>query len=190
MVRSDDDGERRALVALRRPGAQDPLVLVAGADLQARLDRAVALGWTGPVVVVGSLREALELRAVVSRETRVGTASVPGPDAPPGRTLLALDRVSRCARYAGTESVLTELEAGLLAALLRRPDAVVDYRTLGREVWGTEHLGDTSPVPPVLRRLRGKLRTMGAPGEVRTVRGVGLRLVLAPGVDPLVAATS
>lgn len=188
MVRTDDHGERRALVALRRPGAQDPLVLVVGADLRARLERAVARGWTGPVVVVPSLREALELRAVVSRETRGETASV--PDAPPGRRLLALDRVSRCARYAGTESVLTELEAGLLAALLRRPDTVVDYRTLGREVWGTEHLGDTSPVPPVLRRLRGKLRSMGAPGEVRTVRGVGLRLVLAPGVEPLVATTS
>lgn len=189
MVRTDDGGEGRGLVGLRRPGAQDPLVLVAGADLRARLTKAVALGWSGPVVVVPSPQAAIELRAAMSREAR-DAAPASGPDVPPGRALLALDRVSRCARYAGTESVLTELEAGLLAALLRRPDTVVDYRTLGREVWGTEHLGDTSPVPPVLRRLRAKLRAMGAPGEVRTVRGVGLRLVLAPGVEPLVAATS
>lgn len=189
MVRTDDGGEGRGLVGLRRPGAQDPLVLVAGADLRARLAKAVALGWSGPVVVVPSPQEAIELRAAMSREAR-DAASASGPDVPSGRALLALDRVSRCARYAGTESVLTELEAGLLAALMRRPDTVVEYRTLGREVWGTEHLGDISPVPPVLRRLRAKLRAMGAPGEVRTVRGVGLRLVLAPGVEPLVAATS
>lgn len=164
------------------PGADRPLVLVAGADPQGSLRSAMAAGWSGPTVLVSTWQQAADL----ADGRDVGAEEADG--AP--RDVLALDQVGRCARFAGVEVMLTPLEAALLASLLRRPDTVVAYATLNVEVWGSAYRAGTAPVAPVLGRLRVKLRMLGHPGEILTTRGKGVRLVLAPGVRPLMATVS
>lgn len=73
----------------------------------------------------------------------------------------------------GQEVALTRKEFGLLAALIRRPGAVVTRDQLLADVWRTTWTGSPHTVEVHIASLRAKI---GEPRLVQTVRGVGYRL--------------
>src|SRR5262249_11606635 len=86
---------------------------------------------------------------------------------------ITLDLDARRVSVDGTEISLTRKEYDLLAALARRPGAVVTREQLLADVWQTTWQGNPHTVEVHIASLRGKL---GDPGLVQTVRGVGYRL--------------
>ncbi len=91
---------------------------------------------------------------------------------------LEVDEDSREVRVAGAVVDLTRTEFDLLAALAARPGRVLQRETLLREVWQTDWEGNLRLVEAHMSNLRRKLVAAGLSSpEIRTVRGVGYRLV-------------
>jgi DNA-binding response OmpR family regulator len=137
-------GEERDRVAGLRRGADDYVVKPFGmAELHARID------------------------AVMRRSARSA--------APPVLSVggLTVDVAAHRVSVDGREIALTRKEFGLLAALARRPGAIVTREQLLAEVWHTTWLGSPHTVDVHIASLRAKL---GDPGAVQTIRGVGFRL--------------
>jgi DNA-binding response OmpR family regulator len=93
---------------------------------------------------------------------------------------LEVDEESREVRVDGAVVDLTRTEFDLLAALASRPGRVLQRETLLREVWQTDWEGNLRLVEAHMSNLRRKLVAAGLNSpEIRTVRGVGYRLVAA-----------
>jgi DNA-binding response OmpR family regulator len=91
---------------------------------------------------------------------------------------LEVDEDSREVRVDGSVVDLTRTEFELLAALASRPGRVLQRETLLREVWQTDWEGNLRLVEAHMSNLRRKLQAAGLNSpEIRTVRGVGYRLV-------------
>src|SRR5687768_16240197 len=89
-----------------------------------------------------------------------------------------VDEASRAVRVDGIVVDLTRTEFDLLAALASRPGRVLQRETLLREVWQTDWEGNLRLVEAHMSNLRRKLVAAGLNSpEIRTVRGVGFRLV-------------
>lgn len=133
-------------------------------------------GWPGPVLVVGSVREAQQVVA----DLHEVSARAPEPAHAPVRQLeplgLRLDSDRRRVVQGTASQQLTPLEFGVIELLLRTPGRVHRYADLTRTVWGVHYTGDPSPLHALVRRLRRKLEAVGAPVELEAVRGVGFRL--------------
>lgn len=92
---------------------------------------------------------------------------------------LEVDLDAREVRLAGAAIVVTRTEFDLLATLASRPGAVFQRETLLREVWNTDWEGNLRLVEVHMSNLRRKLAAAGvANPDIRTVRGVGYRLVV------------
>ena len=84
------------------------------------------------------------------------------------------------ARLATARAQAFRLGQGVLAALASRPGRVLQRETLLREVWQTDWEGNLRLVEAHMSNLRRKLVAAGLNSpEIRTVRGVGYRLVAA-----------
>jgi DNA-binding response OmpR family regulator len=93
---------------------------------------------------------------------------------------LEVDEDSREVRVDGAVVDLTRTEFDLLAALASRPGRVLQRETLLREVWHTDWEGNLRLVEAHMSNLRRKLVAAGLNSpEIKTVRGVGYRLVAA-----------
>nr|WP_239521469.1 winged helix-turn-helix domain-containing protein [Blastococcus saxobsidens] len=93
---------------------------------------------------------------------------------------LEVDEDSREVRVDGEVVDLTRTEFDLLAALASRPGRVLQRETLLREVWQTDWEGNLRLVEAHMSNLRRKLVAAGLSSpEIKTVRGVGYRLVAA-----------
>jgi DNA-binding response OmpR family regulator len=91
---------------------------------------------------------------------------------------LEVDEESREVRVDGAVVDLTRTEFDLIAALASRPGRVLQRETLLREVWQTDWEGNLRLVEAHMSNLRRKLVAAGLNSpEIRTVRGVGYRLV-------------
>ncbi len=91
---------------------------------------------------------------------------------------LEVDEDSREVRVDGAVVDLTRTEFDLLAALASRPGRVLQRETLLREVWQTDWEGNLRLVEAHMSNLRRKLLAAGLSSpEIRTIRGVGYRLV-------------
>jgi DNA-binding response OmpR family regulator len=91
---------------------------------------------------------------------------------------LEVDEDSREVRVDGFVVDLTRTEFDLLAALASRPGRVLQRETLLREVWQTDWEGNLRLVEAHMSNLRRKLVAAGLSSpEIRTIRGVGYRLV-------------
>src|SRR3712207_2965525 len=89
-----------------------------------------------------------------------------------------VDEDSREVRVDGSVVDLTRTEFDLLAALASRPGRVLQRETLLREVWQTDWEGSVRLVEAHMSNLRRKLQAAGlSTPEIKTVRGVGYRLV-------------
>ena len=94
------------------------------------------------------------------------------------RAELEVDEDSREVRVDGSVVDLTRTEFDLLAALASRPGRVLQRETLLREVWQTDWEGSVRLVEAHMSNLRRKLQAAGLSNpEIKTVRGVGYRLV-------------
>jgi DNA-binding response OmpR family regulator len=124
-----------------------------------------------------------ELVARVQAMLRRPRAVGPAPREPVEETVrrlaeLEVDEDSREVRVGGAVVDLTRTEFDLLAALASRPGRVLQRETLLREVWQTDWEGNLRLVEAHMSNLRRKLQAAGlSTAEIKTVRGVGYRLV-------------
>ncbi len=138
-------GEERDRVCGLRTGADDYIVKPFGvAELHARIDAV--------------------MRRVACGRTPAEVLRL-GP--------LTVDLEARRVDVDGRAVALTRKEFDVLAALARRPGAILSRDQLLVEVWHTTWTGNLHTVEVHIGSLRGKL---GCPGLVQTVRGVGYRL--------------
>jgi DNA-binding response OmpR family regulator len=109
---------------------------------------------------------------------RVGRASRAAQPAVHEVGVLRVDVGERSACLADTPLALTRKEFDLLAYLAARPGRVVSRRELLEEVWRQPSVGEDQTIDVHLYWLRRKLGESAAkPRYLRTVRGVGFRLV-------------
>jgi DNA-binding response OmpR family regulator len=124
-----------------------------------------------------------EFVARVQAMLRRPRSDVPTPREPVEETVrrlaeLEVDEDSREVRVDGAVVDLTRTEFDLLAALASRPGRVLQRETLLREVWQTDWEGNLRLVEAHMSNLRRKLQAAGLSSpEIKTVRGVGYRLV-------------
>ncbi|USQ76736.1 helix-turn-helix domain-containing protein [Ornithinimicrobium cryptoxanthini] len=111
--------------------------------------------------------------AVAAQEAAQGAAPRQQPTEPGVR--LHQDR--QALGFGSVEVTLTALEFALLRLLIREPGRVWRFDELVHQVWGTDHVGDTSQVHALVKRLRAKLARERAPMAIEAVRGVGFRAV-------------
>jgi DNA-binding response OmpR family regulator len=143
----------------------------------------LAVGADGYMAKPFSPRELVARVQAMLRFPRV--APVPEPRAAAEDSVrrlneLEVDEESREVRVDGAVVDLTRTEFDLLAALASRPGRVLQRETLLREVWQTDWEGNLRLVEAHMSNLRRKLVTAGLHSpEIRTVRGVGYRLVAA-----------
>ena len=92
---------------------------------------------------------------------------------------LEVDLDAREVRIATTRVPVTRTEFDLLAMLASNPGRVFQRETLLQGVWQSEWEGDARLVEVHMSNLRRKLAAAGVVNpDIRTVRGVGYRLVL------------
>jgi DNA-binding response OmpR family regulator len=109
---------------------------------------------------------------------RVGRASRSAQPAVHEVGELRVDVGERSACLGDTTLALTRKEFDLLAYLAARPGRVVSRRELLEEVWRQPSVGEDQTIDVHLYWLRRKLGESAAkPRYLRTVRGVGFRLV-------------
>ncbi|GAA4757170.1 response regulator transcription factor [Modestobacter marinus] len=141
----------------------------------------LAVGADGYMAKPFSPRELVARVQTMLRRPR--TPAVPEPlasVADPVQRLadLEVDPDSREVRVDGAAVDLTRTEFDLLAAMVSRPGRVLQRETLLREVWQTDWEGNLRLVEAHMSNLRRKLTAAGlSHPEIKTVRGVGYRLV-------------
>lgn len=166
------------------------LMLTARAE-EADMLIGLAVGADGYMVKPFSPRE---LTARVQTMLRRGRSEKPAPprESPPPRRAtdeadaanvrrvgdLEVDLDAREVRIATTSVAVTRTEFDLLAVLASEPGRVFQRETLLREVWHNWE-GDARLVEVHMSNLRRKLAAAGVVNpDIRTVRGIGYRLVL------------
>jgi DNA-binding response OmpR family regulator len=144
--------DEQTVVRLLRAGADDYMVKpFTGAHLDARIT------------------------TVLRRVGRASRAAQPAVHEVGG---LRVDVGERSAALDGEALQLTRKEFDLLAYLAARPGRVVSRRELLEEVWRQPSVGEDQTIDVHLYWLRRKLGESAAkPRYLRTVRGVGFRLV-------------
>jgi DNA-binding response OmpR family regulator len=90
---------------------------------------------------------------------------------------LALDPARHTCRRGDVRIDLTQREEALLEALMRRTGHGVAKWDLLREVWGEDQTHDVNVVEAYVSYLRRKIDTPFGRRTLRTVRGLGYRLV-------------
>ncbi|AUZ88536.1 response regulator transcription factor [Arthrobacter sp. TmT3-37] len=93
---------------------------------------------------------------------------------------ISIDTEGRIAMLDGVELPLTRIEFDLLATLVSGPRRVWQRETLLSRIWGDGWVNDQHLVEVHIRNLRKKLgEDTKAPRFIRTVRGVGYRMMPA-----------
>lgn len=90
---------------------------------------------------------------------------------------LSLDPVRHRVARGGTEISLTPREFGLLEFLMRHPGEVVTKTQIVEAVWDAAYEGDHNVVEVYIGYLRRKIDQPFGRTSIRTVRGVGYRLM-------------
>ena len=140
----------------------------------------LAVGADGYMAKPFSPRELVARVQAMLRRPKVVATPEPAAEAEAVRRLaeLEVDEDSREVRVDGAVVDLTRTEFDLLAALASRPGRVLQRETLLREVWQTDWEGSVRLVEAHMSNLRRKLQAAGLSNpEIKTVRGVGYRLV-------------
>ena len=96
--------------------------------------------------------------------------------AAPDGTRLALDPARHSMTCRGQEVMLTPTEFRMLAAITSRPGQVVRRRVIAAAAWPSGGYVTDNSIDSYIRRIRKKLRDVGASEQLTTVRGVGYTL--------------
>ena len=162
----DADG-RDVCQALRARGVAAPVLFLTARDALA--DRLSGFHAGGDDYLTKPFALA-ELRVRVQALVR---RAGPVPSAPPS---LVLDPAAHAVRHDGRVERLTPTEFRLLAALAARPGEVLRRSALVAAAWPDGAIVHDNTLDTYLGRLRRKLRAVGAPAVIETVRGVGYLL--------------
>ncbi|MGH8936177.1 MAG: response regulator transcription factor [Acidimicrobiia bacterium] len=167
------DVDGRQLLRMIRAVSPVPVIVATARDEEAEIVQTLDAGADDYVVKPFSAEQLdARIRAVLRRvesEPRQAAVQVGG---------LHLDPASRVARLDDRPLDLTPKEFDLLFYLARRTGTVVGRRELLAEVWRQPYGGGDKTVDVHLSWLRRKLgETAARPRYLRTVRGVGVKLV-------------
>jgi DNA-binding response OmpR family regulator len=111
---------------------------------------------------------------LIARVEALGQRGRTAPSTGPGE--LVLDPARHSVTCGGRESMLTPTEFRMLAAITSRPGEVVRRRAVVAAAWPEGGIVSENTVDSYVRRLRVKLRSVEAPLQLVTVRGVGYAL--------------
>jgi len=170
--------ERAALLAhLRDRFPAAPMLAVCTRELPATL---LLDGLLEDFVRADALREELAIRWAMAlrRHERATRGDEPGNE-------LVLDAVRHAVSFAGRSVTLSRREFQLLECLLRASPRVVSRETLHEVVWADEYqrrgaTRRTNVLEVYVSYLRRKLREIGCPQALKTVRRVGYALEQPP----------
>ncbi|MDO4849974.1 MAG: response regulator transcription factor [Coriobacteriia bacterium] len=88
-----------------------------------------------------------------------------------------IDPEARTLTISGAEVALTRIEYNIAEVLARRPNRVFTRPELFEAAWGEPYRDDANTVNVHVSTLRTKLKPTGTDGYLRTVWGVGFKLV-------------
>ena len=92
-----------------------------------------------------------------------------------------LNRTARILQAYGKHAPLSPKLAGLIELFMSRPNETLTRADIMRQVWKTAYLDDTRTLSVHIRHARKLLETNPqAPAFLKTVRGIGYRLEIAP----------
>ncbi len=162
------------LISMIRAASEVPIIVITAQDDDPTMVKALDAGADDYVVKpFGTEQVAARIRAVLRRGAPSSEATEPIRIGE-----LVIDDRTRTATLAGERLDLARKEFDLLLALAHRPGEVVTKRELLSEVWQQAYGGADRTVDVHLSWLRRKLgETAAEPRYLRSVRGVGVRLV-------------
>jgi DNA-binding winged helix-turn-helix (wHTH) protein len=123
-----------------------------------------------------ALRIARQRRELVSANARLSRQVVERTRALAEALGLKLDRDMRSVSCGGRTAALTQRECELLALLLERQGRIVTREQVLTAAWQTGGDASDNLVDVYVGYLRRKLRAIGAPWEIRAMRGAGFIL--------------
>lgn len=164
----DADG-RDVCQALRAAGVHAPVLFLTARD--AVVDRISGFNAGGDDYLTKPFALGELLVRVQALMRRAGAPSSPAPAA-----ALRLDPAALRLHVGDRSAELTPTEFRLLAALAAATGAVVRRRALTAAAWPDGAIVHDNTLDTYLTRLRRHLRSVDAPLEIRTVRGVGYEL--------------
>ncbi|WP_150265093.1 response regulator transcription factor [Paenibacillus tepidiphilus] len=109
---------------------------------------------------------------------RLEYAPVPEPDEGTVRLRnLVMDKNRREVTLNQEQLALTKYEFEILALLLSRPDHIFSKSELYRKIWQGTYLGDDNTINVHISNLRAKFAAVTEEEYIRTVWGIGFKLV-------------
>ncbi|MEW6434685.1 MAG: response regulator transcription factor [Myxococcota bacterium] len=165
------DGDGYALCReLRQKGLPSRVLMLTARTLEDDLVKGFEAGADDYLAKPYRLRELLARVAALARR---------GPATPVGAAhrlgAFTVDEATRTVKGPDGEVELTRKEFDLLVCLLRAGERVVSRDDILDAVWGADVVVDTHTVDNFVSSLKKKLKGPGF--ELKTVRGVGFRLV-------------
>jgi DNA-binding response OmpR family regulator len=171
---------RDCLVNIRAGGNLTPVLVATAAGHRAHRIDLLDLGADDYVIKPYDLAElGARIKAIVRRSQAMPSVSEGVQE---GDSLMLLP-IGNMAIWEGKRVALTSMEFCLLAMLLRRSGSVVPRQALESAMRGDDAAASSNAVEVHVHHLRKKL----APELIRTVRGLGYRLVLddKPRLNPV-----
>ncbi|AYD90534.1 DNA-binding response regulator [Actinomyces sp. 2119] len=164
-----------------RRGSAVPIIVLSAKDSEVDKIVGLELGADDYVTKPYSYRElAARVNAVLRRSRVASLRQEEGLVLEAGRVVMDLGRHEVRVDAEVVAMPLREFE--LLELFLRHQDRVLTRRQIIDEVWGTDYVGDTRTLDVHVKRLRAKIEAdPSRPTMLVTVRGLGYRLVPAPG---------
>jgi two-component system, OmpR family, response regulator len=163
----DSDG-RDVCVALRSAGQVAPVLFLTALDQRHEKLAGFAAGADDYLTKPFDLAELVMRVEALARRGRTLTESAPGD--------LLLDPARHALVCGENEVLLTPTEFRMLAAVTSRPGEVVRRRAVVAAAWPEGAIVNENTVDSYATRLRRKLKEVGSPLQLKTVRGVGFQL--------------
>ncbi len=155
-----------------------PIIMLSAVGERERVLEGFALGADDYITKPFDLELLLARVAASLRRAAASQEPVPSLAVRPGLSLgdLELDRNTHSVRSRGKEIPLTPKEHDLLHLLMSQPGRLFSKEEITRAVWHHRYLSTSRTLDVHMRRLRRKLREVGADVTIQVIRGVGYRL--------------
>lgn len=161
-----------------RTKPQVPIIIVSALNERDKLLQGFSVGVDDYVTKPFDL-EVLLARISASLR-RASSGALPSDLAAAGGSLrlgeTVIDPDTRSLRTPSGEVALTPKEHGLLQLLLAQPGHLFSREEITESVWHHHYIASSRTLDVHIRRVRDKLREVGAEFTVQAVRGVGYRL--------------